>query len=108
MNATELITGNTYPVKEQIKALGGTWDRAAQGWRVPGAFAQMARDLVAAAGPSTYQPKPRASRYRSTYTRFAGGGEQWQNKRGRCEDAPCCGCCGSGQSSDDRGLSPDY
>ena len=23
----------------------------------------------------------------------AGGREYYRNKRGRCEDAPCCGCC---------------
>jgi hypothetical protein len=23
----------------------------------------------------------------------AGGREFYRNKRGRCEDAPCCGCC---------------
>ena len=26
--------------------------------------------------------------------RFPGGsGEYYQNSQGRCEDAPCCGCC---------------
>jgi hypothetical protein len=29
-----------------------------------------------------------------TVTRFNSGGSNWQNSRGRCEDAPCCGCCG--------------
>jgi hypothetical protein len=31
-------------------------------------------------------------RYRSHYWR-AGGREYYRNKAGRCEDAPCCGCC---------------
>lgn len=26
-------------------------------------------------------------------TRFNSGAEVYQNRRGRCEDAPCCGCC---------------
>lgn len=26
-------------------------------------------------------------------TRFASGEVHTQNSRGRCEDAPCCGCC---------------
>ena len=26
------------------------------------------------------------------YTRFSSGAEVYQNRRGRCEDAPCCGC----------------
>ncbi len=25
--------------------------------------------------------------------RFSSGAEITQNERGRCEDAPCCGCC---------------
>jgi len=93
--ATMLITGNTYPVKDQIKALGGRWNKAAQGWDVPQERADEARALVAGAGPSTYAGRIRNahSRYRSTYTRFSSGAEVFTNKRGRCEDAPCCGCC---------------
>jgi len=30
-----LITGNTFPVKEQLKALGAKWNPAAKGWNVP-------------------------------------------------------------------------
>ena len=25
--------------------------------------------------------------------RFSSGKSMFQNRRGRCEDAPCCGCC---------------
>lgn len=45
---------------------------------------------------TTAAPAPnsgRYSRYGSTYTRFSTGAEVYTNKRGRCEDAPCCGCC---------------
>ena len=84
-----IITGNTYPVKDQIKALGGRWNRAAQGWDVPDQQADAARALVSGAGPSTYTPKARGS----SYTRFSSGAEVYTNRRGRCEDAPCCGCC---------------
>lgn len=45
-NTTVLITGNTYPVKDQIKALGGRWDAVAKGWRVPAAKAAHAQALV--------------------------------------------------------------
>lgn len=31
-------------------------------------------------------------RYISDVIRI-GGKEYYRNKRGRCEDAPCCGCC---------------
>lgn len=93
MNTTETvtITGNTYPVKEQLKELGARWNRIAQGWDVPAENAEAARALVENAGPSSYVP--RASRYRSSYTRFSSGAVTYQNNRGRCEDAPCCGCC---------------
>lgn len=93
----QTITGNTYPVRAQIKALGGRWNPDAQGWDVPDDKADEARRIVDAAGPSTYVPKssyrrPRYSRY-AGYTRFSGGGESYRNPRGRCIDAPCCGCC---------------
>lgn len=90
MPNTILITGNTYPVRQQMRDLGGTWNRAAQGWDIPADKAETARALVASAPASA--PR-RRSRYRSTYTRFSGGGESYRNVRGRCEDAPCCGCC---------------
>ena len=83
----QLITGNTYPVKQQLKALGGTWNSAAQGWDVPDSQAESARAIVLAAGPSTYRPKAhRAARRHSPSYRPV-------QQRGRCIDAPCCGCC---------------
>lgn len=45
---TVLITGNTFPVKDQLKALGGRWDAGAKGWRVPADKAVEAQEL---AGP---------------------------------------------------------
>lgn len=44
---TVLVTGNTYPVKDAIKALGGRWDAAAKGWRVAADKAAEAQALVA-------------------------------------------------------------
>lgn len=41
-----LITGNTYPVKDQLKALGGKWDVTSKGWLVPENKAQEAFALV--------------------------------------------------------------
>lgn len=37
--------------------------------------------------------RPRRARHGSRYTRFSSGAEVYTNVRGRCEDAPCCGCC---------------
>jgi hypothetical protein len=67
--ASVLVTGNTYPVKDSIKALGGRWDAAAKGWRVPAAQADKARSLVAGAPRSTFT---RASSSRSSYARRPG------------------------------------
>lgn len=90
---TVLITGNTYPVKDKLRLMGGRWNPDAQGWNIPADRADEARAIVAAAGPSTYVPKRRSYGRRSSYTRFSSGAEVYTNKKGRCEDAPCCGCC---------------
>jgi hypothetical protein len=29
----------------------------------------------------------------SNFYRTSSGAEMYRNRRGRCEDAPCCGCC---------------
>jgi len=92
-----LITGNTYPVRAELKALGATWNKAAQGWNVPDKHKDEA--LLIVANAASQAPSPRYehrapfNRYRSNYTRFSSGAEVFTNKRGRCEDAPCCGCC---------------
>ena len=43
---TVLITGDTYPVKEQLKDLGGRWDASSRGWRVPLKNVARAREIV--------------------------------------------------------------
>lgn len=43
---TVLITGNTYPVKDALRAMGGRWDANAKGWRVPADRAPEAHKLV--------------------------------------------------------------
>ncbi len=63
-NSTVLVTGNTYPVKDQIKALGGRWDAVAKGWRVPADKAPQAQALVAGAPKSA--PRVAGSTYRRT------------------------------------------
>jgi hypothetical protein len=40
------ITGNTYPVKDQIRALGGRWNAASKCWEVPDDKATEAQSLV--------------------------------------------------------------
>ena len=43
------ITGNTYPVKDEIKKLGGKWDADAKVWLVPSDVKDKALELVASA-----------------------------------------------------------
>jgi len=31
----KLVIGNTYPIKDEIRALGGRWDKVRRGWLVP-------------------------------------------------------------------------
>ena len=89
-----LITGNTFPVKDLLRALGGTWDARNKGWNVPSNRASEARALVAAAPADAPRKSSYGGRgYISNYARFSSGAEVYTNKRGRCEDAPCCGCC---------------
>lgn len=78
---TIAITGDTYPVKFQLRALGGTWNRAKQAWMVPAERAEEARRIV------------REQPVRINEFRFSSGHVAYRNSRGRCEDAPCCGCC---------------
>lgn len=40
------ITGNTYPVRDRIKALGGRWDATSKAWMVPDHVADQARAIV--------------------------------------------------------------
>lgn len=90
------ITGNTYPVKEALKALGGRWNAAQKAWMVSDDVAIEAQALVDSAPKSEHRRSSyprRNSSYGSNYTRFASGAEVYTNRGGRCEDAPCCGCC---------------
>lgn len=92
-----LVTGNTFPVKDAIKALSSLvrWDGEHKGWRVPAEVYDAAVAIVNGAGPKR-SAAPRRS-YSNSYQDhdYEGSGKQYYvNPRGQCEDAPCCGCCG--------------
>ena len=55
-----LITGNTYPVRERLKELGGRWDPEQRGWLVPTEKAEQALALVAGAETRLEQTRPRS------------------------------------------------
>ncbi len=83
------VSGNTFPVKDQIKALGGRWNPDQKAWMVPDAKAAEAQALVAGApiqprtassSTSTYRPTKckecgaRADRYTKIYRSGICGG----------------------------------
>jgi hypothetical protein len=80
-------------VLARLKANGWRWSRFAACWYQKDS--EEARQFAEAfAGEAAIVAVPAAaSRYRSNYTRFSSGAEVYTNKNGRCEDAPCCGCC---------------
>lgn len=47
-----LITGKTFPVREQLRAMGGEWDPTAKGWWVPQEMRLRAEVLVGNADAS--------------------------------------------------------
>lgn len=49
--AAEAISGNTYPVKDQLKAMGARWNADAKCWMISADKADEARRIVEGAGP---------------------------------------------------------
>jgi hypothetical protein len=48
--------------------------------------------------PIVHEGRKRSSHERcagskSVAVMFSSGARVWRNRAGRCEDAPCCGCC---------------
>ncbi len=50
-------------------------------------------DEAAGFEPGTLANDRRMARNGVSVVRFSSGAVMTQNSRGRCEDAPCCGCC---------------
>lgn len=50
-------------------------------------------DEAAGLEPGTLATDRRLARQGLTVIRFSSGESMTQNSRGRCIDAPCCGCC---------------
>lgn len=88
------VTGNTYPVKDEIKALGGKWNAQEKCWEVPDKSYAEALKLVAGAG----EKKPSGTRsggyskpssYRSTARRT---GCSCGSREGVYQDSDCWQC----------------
>jgi len=80
---TIAITGKTYPVKDQLKALGGRWDNAAKAWMVPDSKAAEARQLVAGA-PVASKPSKGSYHRRGTWTGCSCGSVAEYTKASDC------------------------
>jgi hypothetical protein len=52
------ITGNTYPVKDSLKALGARWNPDQKAWMVSDDKAEQAYKIVAQGGSSQSTPRP--------------------------------------------------
>ena len=50
------ITGNTYQVRDRLKAIGARWDATRKAWMVDSDQAEQARSIVAAAGRAKRKP----------------------------------------------------
>lgn len=96
MSNLVLITGNTYPVKDSLKALGGRWDAANKGWRVPESKAAEARALVAGAPKASHSPARRGSNWDPN--RFNGYGRRRGGYVKSCISGGNCSSIGSGRS----------
>jgi hypothetical protein len=81
------ITGNTYPVKEQLKALGARWNGDQKAWMVTPEKADEAQRIVAGAGAKTLGA--RSSGFRPSRCRQCGCAASRYNpiyRSGDCKD----------------------
>ena len=94
------ISGNTYHVRRELRAMGGEWDAAKQAWWVPAERAGEAKALVEETGIARRNLARRYTGRTRNLTKIGGGrGYLGTDERGRahfgtacnCEDYPCCG-----------------
>lgn len=86
---TVAIYGNTYPVKDQIRALGGRWDAGRKAWMVPDSAATRAQALVKSAPASA----PRSGGYGGRgYARRTGTGCSCGSVDGQSRASDCWTC----------------
>ena len=57
------ITGNTYPVRDQLKSMGARWNPDAKAWMIDPGKAEQAKAIVAGAPGSRYNPIYRSHYY---------------------------------------------
>ena len=84
-----LITGRTYPVKDQLKAMGARWNARAKAWEVQDELAPAARALVHG---GTRKPQGYYASMRDPRGLYSVDGRLIARASCGCEDYPCCGC----------------
>lgn len=75
------VTGNTYPVKDRLKAIGGRWDAERKVWMVPAARIAEAHQIVATAPKGFVSGSSSSSTFRPRTCRVCGHVER-RNARG--------------------------
>ncbi len=88
------ITGNTYPVKNQLKALGARWNPDQKAWMVREELAAAARQIVAGAGSK----KAHSNGGNYDPQRFNGYGRARGGYVKQCKTGGNCSSFGSGRS----------
>lgn len=81
------ITGNTFPVKDKLKNLGGKWNADAKAWMVPDNKAEEAKQLVSAAPKSSFSNG--VSTFRPSRCKSCGCAPSQYNpiyRNGQCKD----------------------
>lgn len=85
-----IINGNTYKHKEVIKSLGFKWNPKFKTWDKNYLLSEEQKALLGSLNgiEVTYYNEKEGNSNTLIDTR------SFKQKYGRCEDAPCCGCCG--------------
>jgi len=71
-DARVAVSGNTYPVRDELRALGGEWDASNKTWMVPVSKAAEAQALVAKAPKASFARRGSRSSGSSDYYRRGG------------------------------------
>lgn len=83
-----VISGNTYPARKIIKEMGFKWNPSNKTWVSYSDTFNNIDALASFDGIVINQSKDNGIVKDILDTR------SWKQIYGRCEDAPCCGCCG--------------
>lgn len=85
-----IVTGNTYPIRHILKPMGFKWNPKFKSWDKPHVLSPDQLDQL-----SSYRGLD-IKYYNEREGHFSDvvDTRTYKQINGRCEDAPCCGCCG--------------